>query len=443
MMKRDFNHHRHHIDQLIQAALDAADPYQAVKRVLTPADQNGTFLINNQALQIGPNGRLILIACGKAALPMAHAAVEVLGERIHSGAVVSKKGQQGTIAHPKIQVLFAAHPVADESSVTAGKLVFEMVSDLGPEDTLLFLISGGASALISRPLLPLDEWQTLNEQLLASGCTIQELNTVRQQLDQIKGGGLREAAGSAWIFTLILSDVVGNPLDKIGSGPTIPIQQNAADALAVLERYGIPMPVGLAELVSARRFSPQTSGKNGPGETVIVGDVRLAGEAAVRQARELGFDAEMLTWHLEGEAREIGRFAAALARSATPGRCWVLGGESTVTLRGDGLGGRNLEIALAAALALEEADGEGVIVATLATDGDDGPTGAAGGIVSGRSVTIAAAQGGDPAELLANNNSFHFFSRYLPDDLIITGQTGTNVNDLIFILKYPPQTIDS
>lgn len=437
MMNRD--HHRHHIDQLVQAALEAADPYQAIKRVLIPADKDSTFLIKDQPLEIGPNGRLILIACGKAALPMAHAAVEVLGESIHSGVVVTKKGQQGTIAHPKIKVLSAAHPVADESSVTAGKLVFESVSELGAEDILLFLISGGASALISRPLLPLDEWQTLNEQLLASGCTIQELNTVRQQLDQIKGGGLREAAGSARIITLILSDVVGNPLDKIGSGPTIPIQQTAADALAVLERYGIPMPVGLAELVSARRFSAPAAADLGSGETVIIGDVRMAGEAAVRRARELGFDAEMLTWHLEGEAREIGRFAAALARSAAPGRCWVLGGESTVTLRGDGLGGRNLEIALAAALALEEAENEGAIVATLATDGDDGPTGAAGGIVSDRSVAIAAAQGGDPAALLVNNNSFHFFSRYLPDDLIITGQTGTNVNDLLFILKYPPQ----
>lgn len=423
---------RHHLDRLIDAALQAADPAAAVSRFLTrdSSNPNGPLLLEGQEIfRPGEQGRLILISTGKAALSMAQAAVAIAGDIIDDGIVVGKIGQVGQIEHPRIKTIFAAHPVANQSSLAAADELFKRVAGLSAEDVVLYLISGGTSALISKPLVSLPTWQKINDALLASGRPIQDINTVRQQLDRIKGGGLLAAAAPAAVYTLILSDVIGNPLDKIGSGPTVPPSGTATDAANILRQIGISVPPVLEKLEGAGPSLGHTATL-----PVIIGDIRAAGEAAVREAAALGFEAEMLTWFLEGEAREIGRFAAALGRAAAAGRCLILGGESTVTIRGNGIGGRNLETALAAAIHLEGM--EGCVVASLATDGDDGPTGAAGAVVTGQSALIAAKQGGNAAHFLANNDSLTFFKTYLPTNLIITGQTGTNVNDLIFILKY-------
>lgn len=321
-----------------------------------------------------------------------------------------------------------------------------MLSQTKSGDLVLCLVSGGSSALLTQPLIPLDDWQQLNKVLLSSGCTIDEFNTVRRQLDRVKGGGLARLAAPAACVSLILSDVVGNPLAIIGSGPTVPSDDTPADALEVLERYHVESAL---EPSVWRRVTEalQDNGHLQVEETelynLIVSDVRQAARAAVVKARQLGFTAQLLTARLEGEAREVGRIAAAIAKDTPPGHCLIMGGETTVTLRGDGTGGRNQEVALAAAIAL---DGwPNVALASIATDGEDGPTDAAGAVVTGRAAGLGRDYGLEPHDFLDRNDSYTFFQQLdhkSRDDrshrhLIQTGPTGTNVNDLLFILTYP------
>jgi hydroxypyruvate reductase len=350
-------------------------------------------------------------------------------------------------------------------------------------------------------VIPLTDWQQVVDGLLACGCTIQELNGVRKQWDEVKGGGLARMIAPAACTSLILSDVVGNPLDVIGSGPTVvnqirgtqgnsgelggtqegidltdgkdhgllqkgskgnkeelggseeeeelPIvngqwfpvltgvnEEGAMEALAVLRRYRMEEKLPAATWGRIKNYLEQRMEKAAPaGEAVqhvIIGDVRQAAEAAAGAAAEMGFTAQVLTAQLEGEAREVGRVAAALAKDARPNSCLILGGETTVTLRGDGMGGRNQELALAAAIALDGVPG--VALASLATDGDDGPTGAAGAVVTGETAGVARAGRLDPHDYLARNDSYTFFEQV--GGLLRTGPTGTNVNDLVMILKY-------
>jgi hydroxypyruvate reductase len=330
----------------------------------------------------------------------------------------------------------ASHPVTDERGVNATAKAIELAKRAQGGDVVLCLISGGASALFAHPLIPLSDWQQLTNQLLASGCTINELNAVRKQLDEVKGGGLLKLAAPATCISLILSDVVGNPLDVIGSGPTVPNPDDPATALRVLRRYNMQdkLATDLWIKVSDKLEEIEGSkpGAYPPSYNYVIGDVQLAAEAAQKTATELGFHSVLLTSHLEGEAREVGRVVAALAKDMQPSDCMILGGETTVTLKGNGLGGRNQELALSAALAI---DGwEKLVLASFATDGDDGPTDAAGAIVTGLTITRAESQGLDPVAYLDSNDSYHFFNQ--TGGLIITGQTGTNVNDLIFLLKY-------
>jgi hydroxypyruvate reductase len=311
-----------------------------------------------------------------------------------------------------------------------------MVEQAGKSDLVLCLISGGASALLTQPIVSLSDWQDIVNALLASGCTINELNTVRKQLDTVKGGGLARLIAPAQCVSLILSDVVGNPIDMIGSGPTVPATAPPGAAREVLHRYhldvSLPSEVRLHVVSRLDTAALEPPPRTFPVTNVIIGDVRLAARAAVKAAGELGFSAHLLTANLEGEAREVGRVAAALAKDAPAGTCLVLGGETTVTLRGGGKGGRNQELALAAAIAL---DGyANTVVASFSTDGDDGPTDAAGAMVTGHTLPLARSQGIDARSYLDNNDSYNFFTQV--DGLIQTGQTGTNVNDLLYILKY-------
>jgi hydroxypyruvate reductase len=392
-----------------------------------------------------PNGRLFLVSIGKAAVPMAQAAAEILGDAIFAGIGIAKTMPNDQLPIDNFQLTIGEHPVAGEKSVQATTAVLKLLSQTRPGDLVLCLISGGASALFTQPLIPLDEWQLLNRALLASGCTIQEFNTVRRQLDRVKGGGLAQLAAPAQVVSLILSDVIGNDLAAIGSGPTVLTDETPQDALAVLSNYesGIRNYEGGAAVYTHIHHTlaqlPVTQLPNyqlSPPTNLLIGSVRQAAEAARQSAENSGYTATILTAHLEGEAREVGKFAAAIAKELPPGHCAILGGETTVTVHGHGIGGRNLEVALAAAIAL---DGwPEVAIATFATDGEDGTTGAAGAVVTGETVGNGRHFSLNARQFLDNNDSHTYFQKldtagYGPH-LLITGPTGTNVNDLIFII---------
>ncbi|MDX1662156.1 MAG: DUF4147 domain-containing protein [Candidatus Promineifilaceae bacterium] len=448
---------------MINAALQAADPAAAVRSHLRREDHT---------LSLGPaerayhydlrRGRVFIVAAGKAALPMAHATLEQLQGEIAGGVIIGKQSKPGVPRSYRAQVgrrgttvIFfeAGHPVPDESSVRASIAVTDLLEKSDADDLVLCLLSGGASALLTRPQLPLAEWQQLTNALLASGCTIDELNAVRKQLDQIKGGGLARLAAPSAVVSLLLSDVVGNRLDVIASGPTAPNRSSPAEALTVLHRYQIAERVPpeswdliAYHLTNVRTATSLTRFERMEVINIIVADVRTAAEAAVEAARSSGWETQLLTVHLEGEAREVGRVAAAIGRDLEPGRCLVLGGETTVTVRGEGSGGRNQELALSMALHLEDAHDheppakKRVVAATFATDGEDGETGAAGAVVSNRTATQARKAALDPQIFLDANDS-HTFFRTLEERtgerfLLRSGSTGTNVNDLLFIFRY-------
>jgi glycerate 2-kinase len=443
-MKPRYNHHRQHIDSLIKAALVAAEPAKAVTENLTL--EQGWLHVGGFRYQPS-SGRIYLIAVGKAAIPMGEAAWSLLKDHLSAAVIISKRAtgsgddnrhQSGTA--PGLQLFFGSHPVSDEAGVQATAAAIDLLKQTRAGDLVLCLISGGTSALLTQPKISLADWQKLVTSLLASGCTINELNAVRKRLDRVKGGGLARLAAPARCVSLILSDVVGNALDVIGSGPTVPNPDDPGLAREILDRYDLKaaVPTGLWQRVMAaleHSSDEQVAPDQMPAaEHLIVSDVRHAVSAAVEAAAHLGFDSRLLTCHLEGEAREVGRVAAALAIDATPGSCLVLGGETTVTLRGDGKGGRNQELALAASIGL--ANRPGCVVASFATDGEDGPTNAAGAWVTGQTVAQAEARNIDPHRYLANNNSYEFFQQV--GGLLETGPTGTNVNDLVLILKYRP-----
>ena len=442
-----------HVETMIEAALAAADPAGAVRRHLQK---------DGRSLLVGPyrydldRGRLFLLSVGKAALAMGRAALQELEGDIAAGIIIGKpspgmpaRRYTSTVGDGRAQVTIyeAGHPVSDENSLLATKSVIDLIQETAPGDLLLCLISGGSSALLTQPVISLNQWQDLTQALLESGCTINELNCVRKQLDQVKGGGLAELAAPAATISLILSDVVGNPLDVVGSGPTAPDPDSPAEALSVLHRYNIARHVTpetwaliTERLTNHRQATSLARFSRLEVRNVIVGDVRRAAEAARTTASDLGFQAQMLTAHLEGEAREVGRVAAALAKDAPPGACLILGGETTVTVCGDGLGGRNQELALSAALRLLGATDR--VVCTFATDGEDGPTDAAGALVSAEVPALARREGLDMLDFLDRNDSHGFFRRLAQeterDFLLRPGPTGTNVNDLLFILSYPP-----
>ena len=465
-MSLTFRAYPYHVKQLIQAALAAADPATAVRQHLR---RDGRLLTIDDHSYNLEEGQVFLVSVGKAAVPMGMAAAEILADTVARGIIVTKKtgrdweseirdwrlGIRDSTFSPQpsaLSLFEGNHPVSGEDSVRATRAVIDMLDETRAKDLVLCLISGGTSALLTQPLIPLDDWQQLNQALLRSGCSIDEFNTVRRQLDRVKGGGLARLAAPAACVSLILSDVVDNPLAIIGSGPTVPADDTPAAAWALLERYDIE-PAVTADVW--QRIKEALEANNSPASDVeshnfIVSDVRQAALAAVSKAGAIGFAAQLLTAQLEGEAREVGRVAAAIARDTPPGRCLIMGGETTVTLHGEGTGGRNQEMALAAAIAL---DGRpNVAIATFATDGEDGPTDAAGAIVTGETAALGRNHGLDPRHFLERNDSYTFFRQLdkkireteeqvsevdgFQGHLIQTGSTGTNVNDLLFILTY-------
>jgi glycerate 2-kinase len=421
---------------LQQAALAAVEPAAAVHRYVQR--EGDALIVADRRYDLRDYERVFVVGGGKAAVPMATAVADTLANRLTAGTVVTKYGHGRTQQHkPQSTVgsIEAGHPLPDENSVRGAQAVADMACQATERDLVICLLSGGGSALLTLPVpgLTLADLQALTDALLRSGATINELNTVRKHWSRVKGGRLARLVAPATLVTLVLSDVVGDPLDVIASGPTVPDPTTVADAQAVLKRHGIR---------TGRAVPFQETPKPGDPafervQHVVVGSNRLAAVAAVEQARQLGFGALLLSTYVEGEAREVARVAAALAKGMrdhgdplSPPACLVWGGETTVTIRGEGKGGRNQELALATALAL---DGwPGVLVMALATDGTDGPTDAAGAIATGETVARAQALGLDPQAALDANDSYPFFEAL--GDLILTGPTGTNVNDLLFVL---------
>ncbi len=428
--------------RIVQTALEAVDPARCVTGAL---QRSGDLIrVHGRVFDLSDTRRVFVIGFGKAAAPMAQAVERVLGDRLTAGVVIVKEGH--SLPTRRIRVLEAAHPVPDQRSILAATEVVRLARQAEEDDLVIVLISGGGSALLTLPAtgITLDDIRHTTDILLKAGATINELNAVRKHLSAVKGGQLARYIAPAHAIGLVLSDVVGNRLDVIASGPLSPDPTTFADAWAVLKKYqlveSVPPRVRQRLQLGMQGSIPETPK---PGDSlferihvVIVGDNARAAEAAARAAKEAGYNSQVLSTFVEGEAREVARVVAALGKEVrrynrpVPVRaCLVLGGETTVTVRGKGLGGRNQELALAAALALEE--WPGITVVALGTDGTDGPTDAAGGMVDAGTPLRAREAGLDPLAHLLDNNAYPLLQA--AGDLLITGPTRTNVNDLILI----------
>ena len=373
-------------------------------------------------------GRVVLVAVGKAAWQMASAASRCL--RIDSGVVVTKYGHvMGPL--PRVACYEAGHPVPDEGSFRATQAALEAVSGLTEGDTVLFLLSGGGSALFEKPLLPAEELQDITGQLLACGADIVEINTVRKRLSAVKGGRFAQLCAPVKVFSIVLSDIVGDPLDMIASGPACPDPSTCGQALAVAEKYGLRLSAAARDLLT--KETPKSLDN---AESHVVGSVRALCAAAAEACRELGYEPVLLTDRLCCQAREAGSFLASIARThAAGGRAlaFLAGGETVVRLTGRGKGGRNQELALAAAEGI--AGLPNALVFSVGSDGTDGPTDAAGGMVDGGTAAALAARGISLHRALADNDAYHALQAV--DGLVITGPTGTNVNDIAAVLLRP------
>ncbi len=431
--------------QLQQAALAAVDPAEAVyKFVSRVGDQ---LLVADRSYPLREFDRVFLIGAGKAAIPMADAVSEVLHDRLSSGVIITKYRHSDRALPDRIRVYEAGHPLPDQNSVDATRDLVDLLREAAARDLVMCVISGGGSALMTLPAegITLADLQTTTQALLRAGATIHQINTIRKHLDIVKGGGLARLAKDAPIVALILSDVIGDDLSVIASGPTVPDPSTFAEAWRIIEQFDLAaqLPAAVRARLS-RGASGEIADTPKPGDrvfangqTVIIGSNAQAARAAETTARQLKFNTLLLTTQAQGEAREIAKVAAAIAREiarynrpVSRPACVILGGETTVTLKGHGLGGRNQEIALAAAIAL--AGLPRTLIAAFGTDGTDGPTDAAGAIATEETLRRAQAIGVDAQAYLLDNDAYHFFQAL--GDLIITGPTGTNVNDLLFIL---------
>ena len=368
-------------------------------------------------------GRVFLVAAGKAAPRMAQAALSVLTVPVTEGLVISKYGH---FEEPLsgLRCFEAGHPVPDENSVLAGEAALKLTEDLREDDTVLFLLSGGGSALFEKPLIPLAQLQDITNQLLACGADIVEINTIRKRLSAVKGGKFAAHCAPARVEAVILSDILGDPLDSIASGPVSPDSATCADALAIAEKYALYIS---PEAEACLRI--ETPKELGNVRAQVVGSVRELCHAAGEACERLGYETVFLTDQLDCEAREAGRFLSAILRShAGEGKklAFLAGGETVVHLTGKGLGGRNQELALSASEGLRGLKSACVIA--VGSDGTDGPTDAAGGYVDGDTFDELEEKGISLHETLQNNDAYHALRAV--DGLIITGPTGTNVNDL-------------
>lgn len=430
--------------RILTAALREVDPYAAVARVL---QRDGSILrVNGCLYDISAMRRVLVIGAGKAALPMAQAALDALRHASPSGLLITKDGH-GSGSLGRVEVCQASHPVPDERGLAHTRRLLGMLQGLTPADLVIALVSGGASALLTAPVpgVSLADLRRLTDLLLRSGADIGQVNTVRKHLDAVKGGGLARACFPAQVAALVLSDVLGDPLESIASGPLAPDAGTFEDAWQILENFNLlaETPAGiLAHLQAGRQGKvPETARVGDPVfdkvQSCVVAGNLAAARAARDQAGREGYHALLLTSYLQGEASQAGIFLAALARQMhtpvpplpTPA-CFILGGETTVSVRGNGRGGRNQELALGAVPGL--AGLADTLLVTLATDGGDGPTDAAGAFVSGGTLAAARAAGLDVRDALKRNDAYTFFDAL--GGLLRTGPTRTNVNDLALLM---------
>ncbi|MBI5666324.1 MAG: glycerate kinase [Nitrospirae bacterium] len=439
------NDNRKSAIDIFYSALKAVDPYESVK---------GHTDKVRSLYRSGNFSRLIVIAIGKAAYPMVNALEDDLIDIIDAGIVITKYGHvegqaprvrgQGS----KIKIREAGHPLPDDNGVKGTEEIIKLLRDADEHTLVVCLISGGGSALLVSPYegITLKEKQDITLLLLNAGADINDLNCVRKHISKVKGGRLAEIAYPARMISLILSDVIGDRLDVIASGPTSPDSTTYDDALSILRKYKLldKTPHGVLDVLNkgADGLVPDTP-KEGNVifrriDNIIIGSNRMALDAAREKAEELGFHAEIISAGLAGEAREIGKWLADKVRSNSSSsssrsnrpKCFISGGETTVTVKGNGLGGRNMELALAFAMEIEGI--AGITLLSAGTDGTDGPTDAAGAIVDGETISRAKAAGLDPEAYLANNDSYTFFKK--TDNLFIPGPTGTNVMDMQIVV---------
>jgi len=425
-----FIHHRQHLADIRKAVMQAADPSAAVTASLRLS--HSALHAGSHTLPLAPNARIFLIALGKASSTMTQAAAAQLDSKLVAGvAAISRRTQVDLPAN--VRPIPAAHPLPDEGSLAAGAAAAALLHDTCKDDLVIVLISGGGSAMFEhpRPGIRLDDLRRLYDLLLRSGAPIQDFNTVRRSLSLVKAGGLARLAAPARSVALILSDVVGDRLSTIASGPTVLRHAPPGEARAILERLGLweIVPDSVRAALSRKQPAPPPAPRP---INILVGSNRQVVHSAQRQAQALGFPAHIVSRRMRGEARRVGRrFASRLLRTPRP-MCLLMGGETTVTVRGQGRGGRNQELALAAALVLQ--GNTGMALMSLATDGVDGPTDAAGAVVSGETMGRMRAMGVDPHAALSENDA-HPALRAC-EALIHTGPTGTNLNDVVVGLAY-------
>ncbi len=436
---------RQRVLPILSAALEAVDPYAAVKRQMSL--QGTKLLIGERTYDLDEYRHVYVIGGGKAGGSMAKATEDILGNRLTAGVINTKYGY---LADTKIvRINEAGHPLPDVAGMAGARQMVDLASEASDGDLVICLISGGGSALMTLPVegITLEDMEALTSALLRCGATINEINTIRKHISQIKGGNLSRVAHPAEVVSLILSDVVGNPLDVIASGPTAPDSSSYAQAWEIVERYGLVDELPRSIIEELRRgnegIAPETPKKGDPlfakTHNLIIGSNEIAAQAALAEAQDAGFHTMLLSTYVEGEAREVAHVFCAIAKevlhSSQPIQrpaCVVAGGETTVTIRGEGKGGRNQELALAAAIQLSDLDD--VMIIALATDGTDGPTDAAGAIADGSTLRRARRKKLLARDYLANNDSYNFFDQL--DDLLITGPTNTNVNDLTFVFVF-------
>lgn len=403
---------RNDANTIISQAIQAVKPDEAVARALSGKEFPG---------------RVVLVAAGKAAWQMAKAAYDCLGSRIDSGVVVTKYHHvMGDIAN--FTCCEAGHPVPDENSFAGTKKALALVQDLKPEDTVLFLLSGGGSALFELPLIPGAELQDITGQLLACGADIVEMNTIRKRLSAVKGGRFAQACAPAQVYSIVLSDILGDPLDMIASGPACPDSSTCDQAVSIAQKYALRLSSEAWALLSRETPKALTNVN-----TQITGSVRELCRAAEAACRALGYETVVLTDQLCCQAKEAGSFLASILRAhADSGKklAFLAGGETVVQLTGKGLGGRNQELALSAAALIDGIPGTAVF--SVGSDGTDGPTDAAGGYVDYETAAALREQGVVIFDVLKNNDAYHALEKV--DGLVFTGPTGTNVNDIAVAL---------
>src|SRR5262245_2382765 len=428
---------------IFAAGVAAVDPVAAVQRAVVC--QGNTLYVDRMAYDLQRYAQVYVVGAGKAGATMARGLEEVLGERLTAGVVTVKYRHRVPVS--RVTIHEAAHPVPDEAGVRSAEGLIRLAQQAGADDLVFCLLSGGGSALLPAPSpgITLEEKQQVTGLLLECGASIDEINAIRKHISRLKGGQLARLVAPATLITLVLSDVVRDRLDVIASGPTVPDPTTYQDCLEIVRRYGLltRLPTSVCthlqrgqagELPETPKVADAAFTRS---QTVIIGSNRTALQAAREAARARGYTTLILSSSVEGETRQIARLYGAVAREilqggepVPPPACVIAGGETTVTIDGDGLGGRNQEFALAAALGI--AGLEGVVVLSGGTDGTDGPTPAAGAFADGYTVARAQALGLTPDAYLRRNDSYHFF--HALDDLLITGPTGTNVMDMHILL---------